>query len=234
MSNKVGIIIEARMNSSRLPGKVLMKHNGNEMLKIMVLRLKKSKKCKNIIIATTKNKKDNRIIKLTKKLKINYFRGSEKNVLERVINSAKKFNLSTIIKICGDCPLIDPKILDKMLSKYNRSKVDYLSNNLIKSYPDGMDIEMFDIKTLEKSYSISKSVLNKEHVTYFIKKSKRFKKINFKAPKKSFYPKLRVTLDNYRDFKFISNILSSFNDNIYFSNDEMIKSFKSKRIKIEN
>ena len=226
MLKNTGIIIEARMNSSRLPGKVLMRYKKMTFLNIMISRLKKSKLSKTIVVATTINKKDDRIVKFLKKKKIKYFRGSENNVIDRVINSAKKFNIHTIIKICGDSPIVDYRIVDQMLKKYKKIKIDYLSNNLTKSYPDGMDVEIFNIKTLEKSYSLSKSNLNKEHVTYFIKKSKLFKKKNFKASKKNFYPELKVTIDTYKDFLFVSKIFDMFKGDIFFSCNNMIQKIK--------
>ncbi len=222
MKKNCSIIIEARMNSSRLPGKVLYKSKNIPMIHLMLKRLKRSKKVKQIILATTKNKKDNKLVNSIK-LPVKFFRGSENNVIHRVLSAAKKYNVEHIVKICGDSPLIDVKIVDKMINLYFMHKPDYMSNNMKKTFPDGMDIEIFPYSTLEKSYHISKTNLNKEHVTYFIRKSNLFKKLNFKANKKNFFPKLKLTLDTYNDYIFLDKIIKSFKGKIHFNCSQIIK-----------
>ena len=229
--NKFSIIIEARMNSSRLPGKVLMKIKNLPVIIIMIKRLLKSKLSNEIIVATSLNKKDNILVKVLKKKKIKFFRGSEKNVLKRVIDTCDFYSVNYIVKICGDSPLIDPRIVDDMIAFYKRSKIDYLSNNLKLNYPEGMDVEILSLNVLKKSYQLSKSKKNKEHVTYFIKKSKFFKKKNFFSNKKNFYPKLKLTLDYLNDFIFIKKIFLNFKKNLYFSCSDIIYFIKNEKKK---
>ena len=139
------IIIQARLGSSRLPGKVLINYKNYTLLSVLHQRLKRSQKIKDVIIATTKKREDNEIVKFCKNNSIKYFRGSENNVLNRYYQTAKKFNIKNIIRITADCPFIDPTILDKMIIEFKKKKLDYLSNTYPEpsTYPDGMDIEIF-------------------------------------------------------------------------------------------
>ena len=142
---KIGVIIEARMSSTRLPGKVLMKVNNKTMLQLIVDRVNLIKKIDTTIVATTINKKDDEIIDWCKLKKIKFFRGSEDNVLNRVYKAAKKFRLSTIILITGDCPLIDHNIISQVLNIYLNNNADYVSNSHIRTYPDGKAMFRFQV-----------------------------------------------------------------------------------------
>ena len=228
MKFNISIIIEARMNSSRLPGKVLLKSNKIPMIIRMIKRLKKSQKIKQFIVASTLNKKDNILERKLNKL-THIYRGSETNVIQRVLNAANKFKVEHIVKICGDSPLIDVEIVDKMVDVYFK-KPDYLANNLKRTFPDGMDIEIFSRKILEKSYLISKSKLNKEHVTYFIRKSNLFSKLNYKSLKTNYCPDLKLTLDTYQDFENLNKIIKKFKNKIHYNCEKII--FEAKKIKI--
>lgn len=129
MRKKIVAIVEARLNSKRFSGKVLKKINGKEILKIILERLKHSKKIDKIVVATTNNRQDDKIIRIIKG-KYNYFRGSEKNVLKRVIDAADKFNANLIVRLTADNPLIDAKTIDYMLNFYSKNtQIDYLTNN---------------------------------------------------------------------------------------------------------
>ena len=116
------IIIQARLGSSRLPGKVLINYKNYTLLSVLHQRLKRSQKIKDVIIATTKKREDNEIVKFCKNNSIKYFRGSENNVLNRYYQTAKKFNIKNIIRITADCPFIDPTILDKMIIEFKKKK----------------------------------------------------------------------------------------------------------------
>ena len=145
-------IIQARINSSRFNGKVLKKIKGKSILEIIVSRLRNSKNLSNIVVATSKNKNDKKIVDLCNKIKIDSFQGSEFNVLKRYYDAAKKYNAKHIVRITADCPFVDPSILDKMIDEYFKIKVDYLSNINPPSFPDGLDIEIFSFETLEKVF----------------------------------------------------------------------------------
>ena len=154
---KKSIIIEARTSSTRLPNKIMIKAYKNiSFLEYLVSRLKSLKFVDNIIIATTTNKNDDIIVSLSKKLKVNYFRGSEENVYDRVLKAAKKFNTDLIIRITSDCPVIDLNIINQAYELYLNNNVEFVTNSLITSYPIGMDVEVLRYKTLKKSKNFLK------------------------------------------------------------------------------
>ena len=205
-------IIEARMNSKRLPGKVLLPAQKISMLEHLVERLKTIKIIDQIVVATTVNSKDDEIVELCQKKEINFFRGSEEDVMGRVICAAEKYFADLIVEITADCPLIDPDIVDQIISIFLANKVDYVSNAIIRSYPDGMDTQVFSLKTLKTSYEMVNSDLEKEHVTLHIRNNPNlFSHINVIAPKNIYYPELGLTLDEKDDYILIKKII----DNLY-------------------
>jgi spore coat polysaccharide biosynthesis protein SpsF len=227
---KFDAIIQARMSSSRLPGKVLKKINQKPILWYLVSRLKEIKKINRIIIATTTNKIDIQIVKFCKINNIFYFRGSEKNCLKRICDTVKKFKCKNIIFLTGDCPIIDIKIINKALKYFKTDKYDYVGNSFVRSYPDGMDVQIFKRKTILQAFKLAKHKLEKEHVTLSIKKNqKRFKILNFKAPKNIYNPDLGLTLDQDEDFKLIKKIINYFKKKKFFSCEEIINLLKKKK-----
>ena len=110
---------------------------------------------------------------------IKFFLGNENNVLDRYFKTAKKFNPTTIVRICGDCPFIDPKVVDQILTIYDKKKYDYISNTIKPTFPDGLDVEVFSFKVLKEVWKKAKSNYDKEHVTTYILKTKKFKKFNY-------------------------------------------------------
>lgn len=208
---KIGLIIEARMSSSRLPGKVLMKVKGKTMLEYIVIRGRSVKLINTCIVATTTNPKDDKIVNWCKSKKVNFFRGSEDNVLNRVFLAAKKYKLDIIVLITGDCPLVDDNIISQVLSTFLNNKADYVSNAHIRTYPDGMDVQVFNFKSLKKSHSLAKSNLEKEHVTLNMRRNpKIFKPIYLMAPENLHLPDLGLTLDETKDFILIEKIIAHF------------------------
>ena len=152
IKKKATAIIQARYNSTRFPGKILRKIKKKTLLEIQIDRLKKSKRINDIIIACTQNPEDRAIIELSKKKKIKFFKGSEKNVLERYYKTAKKFKAQNILRITSDCPLIDPKVLDNLINKFFTNNADYASNIIDATFPDGFDAEIFSFKLLHKRF----------------------------------------------------------------------------------
>ena len=222
---KIGAIIEARMSSSRLPGKVLMTAANKPFLLHLVERLKRVKKIDKIIIATTKNKKDEEIIKFCKKNNISFFRGSEYNVMQRVILAAKKYKLDLITEVTGDCPIIDYRIIDQCLEIFLSNKVDYVTNCHIRSYPDGMDVQVYKLKTLIKSSKMTRNKLDQEHVTLHIRKNPSiFKTINLMPNRDIYWPELGLTLDEHKDYLLLKKIIEHFykKKNKLFSCEDVI------------
>jgi len=215
-------IVQARMSSSRFPGKVLQKiHKEYTCLEFLIKRLRRSKKISRLVVACTKNSKDKKIIDILNKNKINYFRGQEKDVLNRYYQTAKKFNADIIIRITSDCPLMDPTLVDKFVLLFQKKNVDYLSNTSPRSFPDGLDIEIFNIKTLITTHLNAYTKYDREHVTNYMIKSKKFKKFNYKLNKN--YSKLRITLDYKKDLIDIRNIIKRLKYKINFTWKDIIK-----------
>ena len=144
------IMVQARLGSTRFKDKVLKTINNQEIIKIQYKRLKKIKSKKKIIFLIPDNKKNITLRKFLKRNKIEYFLGSEKNVLDRYYQSAKRYKAKYIIRLTGDCPLIDYRIVDKLIELYKKQKVDYVSNILTRTFPHGMDMEMFNYDVLKR------------------------------------------------------------------------------------
>ncbi len=200
------IIIQARTTSTRLPQKVIKKlHNNIGLLELEILRLKFCKNIRHIILAITINKTDDVLEELANQLNIKCFRGNENNVLERYYLAAKNFNCVNIIRITGDCPFMDYKLIDKMIDKYYEGEYEYLTNILNvkeRTYPRGLDIEIYSFKLLEETYNNVDDDFNKEHVTTYIRDNyKMYKYYNYQNDKD--YSEYRVTVDTIEDFNLI-------------------------------
>ena len=142
----------------------------------MLSRLSKSKNIDKIILATSIDSANDKLSEKVKTLGYDVFRGSEKNVLDRYYSAAKQYNPSIIVRITGDCPIIDPVLVDQVIEMYIKNNVDYVSNNHPPTYPDGLDTEVFSFKSLEVSWQNAKKSQELEHVTPYILNNARFKK----------------------------------------------------------
>ncbi len=208
----IGAIIQARMLSTRLPGKVLKKANGIPLLEMVFERAKKAKKLDKVIIATSTKKADDRIEEFCRKRNIEFFRGSEKNVLERFYLAAKKFGFKTVVRITGDCPLIDPETIDDAITRHFESKADYTSNVFERTFPRGLDVEVFSFGALEKAKNLAKKAGEKEHVTAFIYNHPEiFLLKSLKAEDWRKRPDIRLCVDTEKDFELVEKIFSKFN-----------------------
>jgi spore coat polysaccharide biosynthesis protein SpsF len=206
-----GAIIEARMNSKRLPNKVMLKINKKPVIEHLVDRLRFVPSINEILVATTTNQKDDDLCNFLKKKKIKYYRGEEHNVLDRVTKAAEKYKIKNIVQITGDCPLIDPFIVSQVINIYNNNNFDFVSNGNIRTYPDGMDVSVFSKKKLIIANNLAKKKYYREHVTLFFRKKKNlFTQCNVMAPINLHYPKLGLTLDELNDFKLIDKIITNF------------------------
>ena len=212
---KVIALVQARMGSLRFKDKVIKKINGIPLISILLKRLSKSKKIDEIILVTSNDKKNLPLIKIVKELGIKCFLGSEDNVLERYYKASKKFKADTIVRITGDCPLVDAGLVDEFVEKFNSKKIDYLSNTIHPTFPDGMDIEVFSFSSLVKCFNEAKSDYDCEHVTPYIKNTNFFEIFNVMNKKN--LSSYRWTVDEESDFKVIKKIFKHFSPNIYFS-----------------
>jgi len=207
VKDRVVCIIEARMDSVRLPGKVLEKIGDKNSLEHIVQRMRRVDQIDSICFATTINDKDNKIEELSKKLEVGCYRGSEKDVLKRVLESAIMFRAKVIVEITGDCPFVDSHLVEQFLQIFLQNDLDYLSNNILPSYPDGFDIQIFTTEALELSSLHALSNAEREHVTMHIKHNPQmFKILNLVAPKEYRYPNLSVTLDTFEDLEVLRNL----------------------------
>jgi len=204
----VTCILQTRMGSTRLPGKVLMKINKNDLILDFVIRqLKFSELIDEIVIATTNLEQDDIIEKYAKDNGIKYFRGSSLDVLDRYYQCAKELKLSTILRVTSDCPLIDPKIVDKIIRKFKEGKYDYVSNFLSHSFPNGTEAEMFSFSVLENAWHNGKKSNEREHVTpYIYDNQEKFCLGQIKNEKD--YSNFRWSVDRKDDLELIKAIAS--------------------------
>lgn len=204
---KVVIIVQARMTSTRLPGKILKEVAGKPLLEYQVERLKRVHLADDLVIATTINNTDNPVVALCEKLQVNFFRGSESDVLARYHGAAVQHNADAIVRVTSDCPLIDPAIIDKVIQTYreNHELYDYVSNTLERTYPRGMDTEVFSRKALDTAYKQAVVPCDREHVTPFIIANNSTKRKNISHYEDQ--SRHRWTVDTYEDFELIKNIL---------------------------
>ena len=177
------------------------------MLEWVISRAQKVSSVDMIIVATTENKLDNPIVSLCKRLKIDVFRGSENDVLDRYYKTAQKFSVDIVVRITADCPLLDPNIIDRVIRFYkkNRGKFDCVGNVYPSSFPDGMDVEVIPFHTLENVWGKAKSFSDREHVTLYMRNRPR----NFRMGN-VFYEKdlshMRLTVDNKEDLLLVRKL----------------------------
>jgi len=210
---KTTAIIQARMSSTRLPGKVLMEVMGRPLLSYQIERLRFSKRIDEIIIATTTNKEDHPVATLAKKEGLKVYRGSEDDVLDRYYQSAAEYNAENIMRLTADCPLIDPAVCDQVVEYYISSKLDYVYTG--ETFAEGLDCEIFSFKALEKAWKNAQQKSEREHVTlYFINHPELFQ-CN-KLEHETDDSKYRITVDQEEDYLVVKAII----ENLYSRNDE--------------
>lgn len=220
------VIIQARVGSTRLPGKVLKKVLGKTILEHEISRIKRSKKIDKIVLATTVSKKDDPLEEAARKLKVGIYRGSEEDVLDRYYQAALKFELKNIMRITGDCPLVDWNILDKGILFYETGKFDYI--NSPPELAEGMDFEIVSFPTLKKCWENAKLLSEREHVTPYIKKHPELFKLG-QFPFKKDYSHIRLTIDEPRDLVMVRKVFSYlYPDKKFFTFDDVLKLFEYK------
>ena len=228
MACKVLAVVQARVGSTRLPGKVLKKVNGKPLIEILFHRLAQSKKIDKIILATSVNKENDPLERKIKKLGYDVFRGSENDVLGRYYNAAKPYSPKSIVRITGDCPIIDPAIIDEVISLYEKENADYASNTDPPTYPDGLDVEVFSFDSLIEANEKAKTSHEREHVTPFIRENNKLKNINLSID--TDLSKERWTVDGPEDLLVIENILNHFAPDLDFSWKDVLKLKKTRNM----
>lgn len=216
--------IQARLSSKRFPKKILKKINNVPLIEFLILRLKKSKKISKIVIATTTNKEDRKLRKIANKLNCDIFFGDDNDVLNRFYKLSLKYkNFENIVRITGDCPLIDTGIVDRVINLFEKEKVDYCSNVNPPTFPDGLDVEIFSKKILKEAWEKSKNLNEREHVTPYMVQNNNVSKANFLNNKD--YSDYRLTVDEQKDLKPIKEIIKKFYPNIHFNFNDLVNNF---------
>lgn len=217
--------IEARMTSSRLPGKVMMEYCGKSNLEHIIERLKRSSLLDDVVVATTTNKEDDEIVKLCEKIGCSYYRGSEEDVLLRVLEAARSVKADIIVEITGDCPVVDWRYVDYLIEKYIETGCDYASNTIERTFPRGFDVQVFSVDTLEKVNTMTDSPVDHEHVSLYIYSNPdKFKLYNWSAEGSVNHPEIGVTLDNRNDYELISEIYERlYPKDQDFSSEDVVK-----------
>jgi len=201
---------------------------GEPILYYLVDRLKTVSGIDDIVLATTTNEADDALEEFAKMEGIYCYRGSENDVMGRVIGAAELVNGDVIVEITGDCPVIDPQLVEQVISMFNVHDADYVSNAHIRSYPDGMDVQVFSLSTLKRSYSMTNNQLDREHVTLHIRNHpKLFSHVHLVAPPEIHWPELGLTLDEAEDFELLRKIIEYFGEqNRFFSCLDIVKLLK--------
>ncbi len=206
MKPMVTAVIQARMTSTRLPGKVLMEVRGRPLLSYQIERLRYSRRINDIILATTTNQADDPIVALARKEKLKVFRGSENDVLDRYYQTARKFNLEHILRITADCPLTDVSICDRIIDTYARSGADYVRTGT--SFAEGFDCGLVRFETLAAAWQSAKLKSEREHVTLYVNNHpEKFEKICVENETND--ENYRFTVDEMKDFKVVKAIFEN-------------------------
>lgn len=227
---KVVAIIQARMGSTRLPGKVMMKIKGKTVLDHVIERVRQSNEIDDIVIATTIKNQDDAIVEELERLGAKYYRGSEDDVLSRYYYAAVENKADVVVRITSDCPLIDPKVMDEIISFYKKNEYVYVANagpdSTQRTFPRGLDTEVFSSKQLKIAHDEAKEKYQREHVTPFIYENNN--KI-FYYKNNVDYSKYRWTLDTPEDFELITLVYEElYKEKHNFYLNEIIELFERK------
>lgn len=209
------------MGSKRLPGKVLERVCGRALIEVLLSRLVRSGHIETIVLATGDSKENDILTEFVESLGYPVFRGSETDVLDRYYQAAKHYRPAEVVRVTGDCPLIDPTIVDSVIELFRESGADYASNIAPPTFPDGLDVEVFSFEALEIAHRETAICYDREHVTPFFRKDSRFKIVNLTSAEEN--SKERWTVDYPEDLVVIERILNSFPSSMSFSWEEVMK-----------
>jgi len=222
---KVTCIIQARVGSTRLPNKILLKVSDKEILIHVVERVLRATKIDEVIVATTTSPNDKLVVDLIENFnheRVTTFQGSEEDVLDRYYQAAKKSNSDIVVRITSDCPLIDWELLDHMVNTFVDGDYDYISNVLTKrTYPRGLDVEVFSFSVLEKMWETCEKQREREHVTTYVRENPSiFKTLNVEQDTDLSH--LRWTVDEEDDLKLVKIIYDELQDKPEFLTDDIL------------
>jgi len=220
-ASRVVAIVQARMGSTRFPGKVVAPLAGKTLIEILIDRVRKAQRLDHVVVATTNNKSDDPLVSLLKSKSIPFFRGSQNDVLGRYLEAAKKNKADVVVRITGDCPLVDAALVDSVVEAFQKSGADYVSNVDPPTFPDGLDVEAFSIAALQEARQKAKTAHELEHVTPYLRKNNSFKKrnvANFEDLSGE-----RWTVDEHKDLVVVRKVFQSFAPQTNFSWQEVMK-----------
>lgn len=202
-------IIQARTSSTRLPKKVLLDLEGETVLERVIKRVSCASLVNKVIVATSVEKNDDAIEEICSKIKVDCFRGSLNDVLDRFYHAAKKYHADHVVRITADCPLMDPSVIDQVISFHLEKQCDYTSNTLKDTYPDGEDVEVINLSALEKAWEEARLLSEREHVTPYIRKNQGVFSLGSVENSQNVSDQ-RWTLDNPEDYEFIKTVYRHF------------------------
>lgn len=227
---KIVAVIQVRMGSTRLPGKVMKEVVGKPILELLIERLRHSILIDQIVVATTELKKDDIIANLCMRLGISCFRGSEDDVMGRVLGALRQYEADAGVEIYGDCPLIDPAIIDSIIQYYIRNieKYDFVSNDLKTTYPPGLETEVYSVSAFADAANRTTDSEIREHSTLYMRQHPELYRLhNIEAPPELHYPDTYIELDTPEDFKVIKTIYESlYGEGNIFSAQEILDFLK--------
>ena len=218
---KVVALVQARTGSVRLPQKVLKPILNKPMIELLLSRLSRSTELDEIVVATSKEKRDDKLESTVESLGFKCTRGSEKDVLDRFYKSAKFLEADVIVRITGDCPLVDSYLVDECIREYKKQKVDYFSNIDPVTYPDGLDIEVMSFQSLERANLEAETDFDREHVTPYIRNSDSFSKSSIQHEED--LSGQRWSVDEPEDLIVVSKIFEYFSPDIFFGWKKVIE-----------
>jgi glutamate-1-semialdehyde 2,1-aminomutase/spore coat polysaccharide biosynthesis protein SpsF len=203
-------VVQARMGSSRLPGKTMAPIEGKPMLQRFIERVRAARRVEEVIIATTTEPRDDAIADFARSQNLKCYRGSETDVLDRFFQAAQSFGVSDLVRVTSDCPLIDPAVIDRVIEAYRAGEYDYVSNTQGGRFPDGMDVEVFSFEALRRSHKEAVRPSEREHVTPHMKTSGGFRVGRVESPVD--YSEYKWSVDNDRDLEFVREVYRRLGD----------------------
>lgn len=218
---KIVAIVQARMGSTRLPNKVMKKIGGRPMIELLLSRLSRSREVSEIVLATSVDPRNRPLVEFVSKLGFRCIQGNENDVLDRYYQAAKFAGAEVVVRITGDCPLVDPALVDNTIRSYLNDSVDYCSNTNPPTYPDGLDIEVFSFGSLERAANDAVNSYDREHVTPYLRELGHFMQSGISHTED--LSGIRWTVDEPADFDVISNIFQHFAPNIHFPWTDALK-----------
>lgn len=202
-------IIQARMGSSRLPGKIMKEVVNKPLLEYQIEQVRRTKTIDQIVIATTTKDAEQPIIDLCERMSVDYYRGSEEDVLSRYYQAACFYGADTVVRLTSDCPLLDPAVIDEVITVF-RSKsesYDYVSNTMERTYPRGYDVEVFSMKVLEQAHKEASQAAEREHVTSYLYQHPELFRLG-QVKQTNNLSSYRLTVDTEEDFELIARLIT--------------------------